>query len=158
MERNKKILLGLALGWFVAIDILLSTSSASLSSLSTTTFGFRGVVGSLIFRQGPWLPAFSAAILLALAWLGIMLVAYVLRAWAKLITITRNLVKFLTAEKDSENDDKNISELIETLFGDDILKSRTALFWRFFQDLIIVWLFILIIQLLSGVISSMYSY
>lgn len=156
MDKNTKIQISLAIGWFVLLDVLLRTSSASLNALSVTTGSLRGVLGSLLYGS-QWSVTVSAPILALVGWLALLLIVSVLRVWAKVIEVTRNIVQWLLLDGE-ENSLEKRSELLTALFGKDALESRTSLIWRLFRDLMIIWFLLLLFQLVTSVISGMYSF
>jgi hypothetical protein len=183
MDNKVKIQIGIALGWYVFIDITLRTSStvigafAVADSATQSIFYFLGNSNSFYDTALSRL-FYSDAYPILLLGIGVLIMAIVfllqnlLRIWTGILRLTKALAYYIIAiNKREAADEQPEEELLKLLFGEkenpsqktsslkekEEKKGSTSrpIVFRLISDISITWLLIGIVHLLYSLFSSL---
>lgn len=156
MNSKNRLFVALGVLWFVLIDALLRSSSATLNAISVATGAFRGILQSVLFER---VFRFEASIILlgCAIWIALVLILLVLRIWSGSIRLTRELAQLVVVD-DSQDSQVSVRDILHALVGEKPLVSRNSTVWVLLRDFLLLWLVLLVFQILLSVISVMYSF
>lgn len=159
MKNSTTKSVALVVMWFFLVNILLSTSSSATGSIFSIALSFRGLVRGYIFYSEPLLMGIYLTGLALLIWLILFILMYLLRAWSSIIEISKHLLKYFVFDDQSEQKDFVAeSNMLERIFGEDILTSKDSLFWKATRSIVLIWAITIIISIISGILFATSSY
>jgi len=164
-DRSLQIAVGA--GLYVLINIVLATSGAALSTLSSTSTKLAGLgraLSSYYFDRPLYLLVIVGATLVVLTALALLLGT--MQMWSGVISIARAAVPFLFPSSATDDKEPNQEETpaadarttLTSLLFDKSAKRPAGLVWRFLRLAMYDWALILLLQLFAGTVSALMGY
>ena len=163
MTSKRTLQIGVAIGWFVFLDVLIRSSNAIVNSAWNLEPTVRGYVRILtrssdlpntypyyLPNQFQWSQIGSGVVAIS-SILCLVLLFVLVALWLDAISMTKAAIVLITKV---EREEIALESFVEQFFGKDVTKSRGGLIGRLLRNLMTAWIMMFILEAVSRIFQG----